>query len=332
MNRPKCTDTEYVDFLVSTQLSYSCLEAEKVQPVRQSNPKHDAINRLLYRIPSDSEALWKEAQPHVVLDRGLLLIDDSTLDKPFARDIDLVSYHWSGNHHRVVKGISLQSLIWTDGDSIIPIDARVLDKREQATKNDLFVQMLDVAFKRGFKVNYVCFDSWYSRLENLKFLKNNSQHWFTRFKSNRLVDPDKTGNRQLCELHGLENGRVVHLKGYGMVKVFKTVSKNGDEEFWATSDLQMDELKRLSIAEKTWGIEMYHREIKQACGVERCQCRGAKAQINHILLSIRAFLRLERYCFISGIGWLEAKWQITRSATRAYLRNPIYNQALYATA
>jgi putative transposase len=268
----------------------------------------------------------------VKLDRGLLLVDDSTLDKPSARAMDLVSYHWSGNHHRVVKGISLQSLIWTDGDSIIPVDARVVNKSEGKTKNDLFIELVEGAFQKGFRVEYVCFDSWYSSLENLKFLRDNEQHWLGRFKSNRLVNPDRSGNRPISKIEGAEQGRVVHLKGYGMVKIFKTVSRNGDEEFWATSDLKMNELKQLSVSEKSWGIEKYHRELKQACGIEKCQCRKARAQKNHIFLSIRAFLRLERYCFKSGVGWLEAKWQIVRDATRAYLRNPFYNHAIYATA
>ncbi len=40
-------------------------------------------------------------------DQGFLIIDDTTLDKPYSNQVDLVSYYWSGKHHRVVKGISL---------------------------------------------------------------------------------------------------------------------------------------------------------------------------------------------------------------------------------
>ena len=35
---------------------------------------------------------------------GILVVDDSTLDKPYARHIDLVTRHWSGKHHAVVRG------------------------------------------------------------------------------------------------------------------------------------------------------------------------------------------------------------------------------------
>jgi hypothetical protein len=39
-------------------------------------------------------------------------------------------------------------------------------------------------------------------------------------------------------------GQVVHLKGYGFIKVFRTVSEDGDEQYWATDALQMDEAIR----------------------------------------------------------------------------------------
>nr|WP_246522847.1 hypothetical protein [Gemmata palustris] len=37
-------------------------------------------------------------------DDGVLVVDDSTLDKPYARAIELVTRHWSGKHHAVVRG------------------------------------------------------------------------------------------------------------------------------------------------------------------------------------------------------------------------------------
>ena len=58
--------------------------------------------------------------------------------------------------------------------------------------------------------------------------------------------------------------------------------------------------------------------------VERCFARKAIAQRNHIGLALRAFLRLERYCFSNGISWFEAKTNIIREAVRAYLAKPIY--------
>ena len=109
-----------------------------------------------------------------------------------------------------------------------------------------------------------------------------------------------------------------------MIRVFKIVAKDGDIEYWATDDLTMDELERLRLAERCWAIENYHRGLKQCCGVERCQVRAARAQRNHIGLAIRAFLRLERHFYVTGISWYEAKARIIRGAVRAYVAQPLY--------
>ena len=55
---------------------------------------------------------------------GVLVIDDSTLDKPYASKMALVTRHWSGKHKRVVQGVNLISLVWSDGDARLPCDLK----------------------------------------------------------------------------------------------------------------------------------------------------------------------------------------------------------------
>ena len=86
----------------------------------------------------------------------------------------------------------------------------------------------------------------------------------------------------------------------------------------------MNELFRLKYAELSWAIEEYHRGIKQFVGVEKCFARKAVAQRNHIGLALRAFLRMERHRFFTGISWFEVKASIIRDAVRAYLAQPLY--------
>ena len=116
----------------------------------------------------------------------------------------------------------------------------------------------------------------------------------------------------------------LHLKGYGWVKVFKRAVKNGSIEYWATNDLEMSLSRRYRFSRLCWKIEEYHRGIKQFVGIERSQVRSNRAQRNHIGLALRAFLRLERYCFRRGLSWFEAKIRLTRPAVRVYLENPLY--------
>jgi len=122
MNPPKVNEYDYIDFLIGTQQAYSCTEAARVQPDEEDGPAHDAVTRLIHRLLPSTERLWQEAKGHVDLTTGVLIVDDSTLDKLYSRKIELVTRHWSGKHKRVVSGINLVTLLWTDGERYIPVD------------------------------------------------------------------------------------------------------------------------------------------------------------------------------------------------------------------
>ena len=76
-------------------------------------------------MPPDTEALWREAAPFVQRAGGVLAVDDTTLDKPHARRMDLATRHGSGKHGRVVQGINGISLLWTRGRERLPCDVRI---------------------------------------------------------------------------------------------------------------------------------------------------------------------------------------------------------------
>jgi DDE superfamily endonuclease len=303
MNPPRASDQDYINFLLASQGRYTCTEAARSQPEerRPSRPSHDAFTRLLLRTPQDTGALWEEAERMVRKDSGVLVLDDTTLDKPYSKKIALVTNHWSGKHHRVVWGINLVTLLWTDGTKLVPTDHRVYDKPFGGkTKNEHFSDMLHAARERGLDPDYAVFDSWYTSLDNLRQLRGMGWRWFARLKENRLVatgpDPALSDFGAISDIVEIpEEGLVVQLKDYGPVKVFRTVRKEEDGEFqyWATDDLEMDSKKRDELESMGWGIEVYHRGIKQCCGIEKAQVRTERSQRAHILLSLRAFLRLE---------------------------------------
>lgn len=93
MNQPKVNEYDYINFLIATQKVYSCMEAERVQPKSAHPAAHDAITRLLHRLEPSTTQLWQEAQPQVRLNQGILVVDDSTLDKLYAEKMELVTRH-----------------------------------------------------------------------------------------------------------------------------------------------------------------------------------------------------------------------------------------------
>ena len=333
MSQAKITASQFVDFLIATPSNATAMEAQRTQPHTSDPAAHDAYTRLLHRLEPDSDALWAEVRSEIRRTAGVLILDDTVLDKPYARKMDLVHHLWSGKHHRVVKGIDLLTLLWTDGDRHLPCDYRLYDKpNDRKTKNDHFGDLLRVARERGFAPECVLFDGWYSSLNNLKQLRTLGWNWLTRLKGNRRVNPDRTGLRALSACAIAATGTVVHLEGYGFIEVFRIEAKDGTTEHWATSDLRMDELERLRLADASWRIEEYHRGLKQVTNVERCQFRSGVALRGHIGLAVRAFVVVERWCFRTGVNWLTAKWQIVHDAVRAYRTTPIYRTPNTATA
>lgn len=325
MNAPKCTEYDYINFLVAAQRVFGASEAARSHPDGEDKPAHDAYTRLLQRLPPDSEALWEEVRACIEVSKGLLVIDDTTLDKPYASQMALVTRHWSGKHGEVVQGINLISLVWSDGDAALPCDYRLYDKAHDGlSKNDHFRDLLQQAHERGFQPALVAFDSWYSSLDNLKLVRRFGWEWLTRLKSNRQVSLRAGQQQAVSALDIPPTGLTVHLRGYGLVKVFRTVDPHGNADFWASSRLDMTEPQRQLFAERAWLVEVYHRALKQFTGIERGQFRLERSQRNHIGLALRAYVRLEYHRWRTRLSIFHSKLDILRAAVALYLAHPKY--------
>ncbi len=332
MNPPKVRDEDYINFIIATPRIVTATEASSCQPESRNAPSHDAFTRLLSRLEPDPEVLWTEAKTQIDLNRGILVLDDSTLEKPYSPFNALLYRHWSGKQKAVVAGINLITLLWTDGVRVVPVDYRVFDKdRDGKTKNDHFAEMLLEAFERGFNPELICFDSWYASIENLKLIRSLGWHFLTRLKSNRQIRV-ADGKLEAVSVAGLcgGDGTLCWLKGFGEIKVLRVRATDGTSEYWATNRVQLSEAERQKFALAAWRIEMSHRGLKQQCLIERAQCRRLRPVLNHIGLCIRAFLRLESHCYQEKKSWAEAKTEIIREAVRGYLSNPLYCSLLTA--
>ncbi len=126
---------------------------------------HDSVNRFLLREQYEFKDLFDEIKVNIDLIGGTLSGDDTVIDKPYSAPslTELIGYFWSGKHHRVVKGIQLITLYYTDpkGKSV-PINYRIYDKQEGKTKNDYFREMITEVLGWGLKPKMVTGDSWYA--------------------------------------------------------------------------------------------------------------------------------------------------------------------------
>ena len=90
MNPPKVSDEDYINFIIATPRDVTATEAGRVQPESKNAPAHDAFTRLLQRLEPDPETLWAEAKSQIDLQSGILVLDDSTLEKPYSERNALV--------------------------------------------------------------------------------------------------------------------------------------------------------------------------------------------------------------------------------------------------
>ena len=117
------------------------------------------------------------------------------------------------------------------------------------------------------------------------------------------------------------------------------MTRNGDVEWVITNralgedqDLAGDTQARLTLdnvqkeSAVRWQIEQLHRELKQLVGTEKCQCRKARAQRNHLACCYLAWLTLRVHACKVGTTLYTAHanllWELLRDFLRAQLRQP----------
>jgi hypothetical protein len=282
------TKQQYIEYLLNTPINYTCSNlAEHLEGV-----SHDAVSDFLQRGRITAGRLWELVEPLLNnIEDAVLIVDDSVQNKQYSRKIGLVRQQYSGAEHGLVRGIGVVNLVYSDGETFYPIDYRIYEPNiDGHSKNDLFAEMLMAAKNRkGIKAKTVLFDSWYASVGNLKLIAFLGMIFFAPIKDNRLVSLSRAqGFIHLQDIDWttgrLANGVSVKLKELPFrVKLFKVVATNGDidwlitnaPELLSASDVQQQNARR-------WQIEQFHREFKQLTGSEKCQCRKARSQRNHL--------------------------------------------------
>lgn len=305
---------KYTTFLIANGNRYSGVEVSKALNMENSAPAHDSISRWLAEQTYKPESLWNYVKREVSL-KSSLIVDDTVLDKKWSPKNELVNFHWSGNEHKTIRGISLVNLLSTSNDDCIPIDYRVYEgKKKHKNKNEHFLDMLQSAKNRGFEPDFIMADSWYSSLENMKIIEKLGWKFIFGLKENRLVNEVQGNYVAVSALDWTKKQvRKVWLKGFGFVIVAQIVFKNGDIRYFATNDLRTTDYETLSKqAKKRWTIEEFHRGIKQTTGIEKCYSIKRSSQLTHIFSCFVAFVKLEFERLKTGISWYEQKAQAVR--------------------
>lgn len=323
-----CNERLYVSYLLSDPCYTSCTRMSDVM----ETISHDSVNRFLDRERFSPEDLFDEEKDKIEYAGGVLSVDDSVLDKPYSdpNKVALVDLFWSGKHKRVVKGINLVSLFYTDTHGVsVPVNYRIVDKKEGKTKNDYFREMLLEVIAWGLKPSWVTGDSWYASLENLKFIRTQKLNFMFGVEDNRIVSVERGKYIQIQKFGGwpAENIETMYLKDYGMVKACRQMYKNV-YRYYMMSTAQLEHLEHITrfdferVHGAHWHIERYHRALKQVCNIERFQVRNEHPVKNHIFCAIKAFVQLELMRVEEKISnWYQIKRELYLKVIRDYIKD-----------
>jgi hypothetical protein len=301
---------------------------------------HDSINCFLERERFEPKDLFEEEKNKIEFSGGILSVDDSVLDKPYSdpSKAAFIDLFWSGKHKRVVKGINLVSLFYTDIHGVsVPVNYRICDKSSGKTKNDYFREMLVEVMSWGLHPSWVTGDSWYSSLENLKFIRGQKLNFMFGIENNRIVSVERGKYIQIQKFEGWSTDiQTMYLKDYGMVKVCRQLYKNV-YRYYIMSTAELDNLENITSVDFTrvhdahWSIERFHRAIKQVCNIERFQVRSENPIKNHIFCALKAFVRLEFMRFDKIIPhWYDVQKNLFVEVIRNFIAKPEKFQAVNA--
>jgi Transposase DDE domain len=243
---------------------------------------------------------------------GYLILDDTVVEKPSARLLGEAAWVWSSKQRKVVFGVSVVLLVWTDGQIRIPRAFRLWHKGgpSQCT---LALALLSSARNRlRCKPQFVFFDSWYPSKPLLKRLRDYGWSLVCQLKKNRRCE-GKPLVRYLSPPYWQATG---HLAGGLKVFVVRDRRKYSATNRLSRSAKEVRTLyrKRQEVAE---GISVWKSPLR----LEGCQAgyrRSSEekplpregAQEHHVALCLVADLIVERERLDCGAPWRQRQRQL----------------------
>ncbi len=195
----------YTDYLLS---SFGATTATGLSAVLDQAVSHDDVTRFLSHLDSGSKALWEQVKPFVRTaekelakeEGGLLVIDDTIIEKAYTDENGLVTVHYDHSKDRYVKGINLVSALLVLGNVVLPVAYELVLKtlrcevkdskevwRSERTKKEMLRDMVSVCVKNSLRFSYVLCDSWYTNADNIKQVLGLNKHLIGAVKSNLEV-------------------------------------------------------------------------------------------------------------------------------------------------
>jgi Transposase DDE domain len=335
----KFTKLDYCQYLLSSPINYTVTNlADHLNGI-----SHDRINRYLRGEKLTPRLLWDNLKALVQPSAdAYLLFDDTVLDKQYSSAIELTRRQYSGNEHRVIRGIGLISCVYVNAQTgqFWVIDYRLYAPEVDGhSKLEHVAEMLNgVVHSKQLPFSTVLMDSWYASQKLLAQIDALDKIYYCPLKRNRRVD-DSGGTQpyqRIDELvwssEELQHGKLIKVRGFPRdkkVKLFRVTVSTNRTDFVVTNDLTQDSTDvTQEVCGTRWKIEEFHRELKQLTGVEACQCRKGRIQRNHIACALLVWSRLKTMAYQTGRTVYQIKHGLLSDYLIAQLKHPAVQMTL----
>jgi Transposase DDE domain len=242
----------------------------------------------------------------------------------------------------VIKGIGVVTCVYVhpDTDQFWLIDYRIYDPEgDGKSKLDHVREMLtNVVYQKQLPVQAVLMDTWYATKDFMLFIESLSKIYYCPLKDNRQVDdsgrqqPYRRVDTLAWNAQDLAHGKRIKIKGFPKdhkVHLFRVAVSTHRTDFVVTNDLTQDATEATQEAcGFRWKIEQLHREGKQVTGLERCQCRKARTQRNHIGCAFLVWIRLKELATQTGRTIYQLKYGLLDDYLIQQLKKPSLKMAL----
>lgn len=309
----------YSDYLIS---SFGQTTATGLSRLMGSEISHDQVTRMLSSSKMTSKAWWKLVKPHVrkiEQEDGVMIIDDSIVEKPYTDENELICWHYDHAQGKTVKGINFVSTLYCAQKVALPVAFELVSKTEtyidkktgkekrksKVTKNERYRQMLKMVCNNQIPFQYVLNDLWFASAENMRYVKLDlKKEFIMALKSNRKValSADDKANGMYQRIDHLEipadTTLTIYLEGVPfplqlVCQVFTNEDDSTGVRYLVTSDLTLNADQIITIYQKRWRVEEYHRSLKQNAAVAKSPTRTETTQTNHFVAALWSFVKIE---------------------------------------
>ena len=327
------TRLHYCQYLVSGVRNYTITNYAE----HDARCSHDTVIRFLKADKLPARLVWEHVKGSIVMSpNGYIVFDDSVLDKNHSHSIELVRRQYSGNAHGLIKGIGMVNCLYVNPDSgqYWILDYRIYDpENDGKTKLDHVREMLiSLVGSKQVTFDRVLMDSWYGAKELLLFIESLGKFYYVPLKCNRQVDDSggvlkyKSVDALTWTSTDLSLGKTIKIRGFPKdykVKLFRVAVSENRTDWVITNDLAQNSMNATQDAcAIRWKIEQFHRELKQLTGVEKCQCRKARIQRNHIACAVLVWIKLTELARKSRQTIYQIKQGMLSDYLRQELRSP----------